>query len=485
MAEHNVKILGFGDNVVDMYEHLKTMYPGGNCVNLCAYAKRFGVEKSAYMGYFGNDDNAEYVIKVLEEIGIEMYKCKQLDGENGWSKVTLKDGDRVFVDWNDGGIRGKTPYILDRFDLDYIKQFDVVHSGNYCFTESELGKIKATGVKVAFDFSDDSTEEYYNASSAIMELKNKGADVVIIDTIMAEIYCRQTDGIKSIPVEGTEEDTVFCVQKGNSNCAQLLNNGLKKVKENGTYDELYAKYFSGEENDNVQITETQDKNVGIFGTLKFIFVDENRWQYYVNGLGTTLLVSLLSVFVGLLLGLIVAIIRINADRKGKKTIASLIAAFYVDVIRGTPSVLQLMIVYFAVFHSRLGYVAAVVSFGINSGAYVSEVIRGGIQAVDRGQTEAGRSLGLCYKDTMRYIVIPQAVKNILPAMGNEFIQLIKETSILGYVGIVDLTKAASYVSSRTYKMFIPLLAAGIVYYLIVKLLSVFLRKFERRLKESD
>lgn len=133
----------------------------------------------------------------------------------------------------------------------------------------------------------------------------------------------------------------------------------------------------------------------------------------------------------------------------------------------------------------LGYVAAVVSFGINSGAYVSEVIRGGIQAVDRGQTEAGRSLGLCYKDTMRYIVIPQAVKNILPAMGNEFIQLIKETSILGYVGIVDLTKAASYVSSRTYKMFIPLLAAGIVYYLIVKLLSVFLRKFERRLKESD
>ena len=300
---------------------------------------------------------------------------------------------------------------------------------------------------------------------------------------MAEIYCRQTDGIKSIPVEGTEEDTVFCVQKGNSNCAQLLNNGLKKVKENGTYDELYAKYFSGEENDNVQITETQDKNVGILGTLKFIFVDENRWQYYVNGLGTTLLVSLLSVFVGLLLGLIVAIIRINADRKGKKTIASLIAAFYVDVIRGTPSVLQLMIVYFAVFHSRLGYVAAVVSFGINSGAYVSEVIRGGIQAVDRGQTEAGRSLGLCYKDTMRYIVIPQAVKNILPAMGNEFIQLIKET--LGYVGIVDLTKAASYVSSRTYKMFIPLLAAGIVYYLIVKLLSVFLRKFERRLKESD
>ena len=131
------------------------------------------------------------------------------------------------------------------------------------------------------------------------------------------------------------------------------------------------------------------------------------------------------------------------------------------------------------------YVAAVVSFGINSGAYVSEVIRGGILSVDKGQSEAGRSLGLGYKDTMRFIIIPQAVKTILPAMGNEFIQLIKETSILGYVGIMDLTKAASYVSSRTYQMFIPLIVAGIMYYLIVKCLSLLLKRFERRLRESD
>lgn len=129
--------------------------------------------------------------------------------------------------------------------------------------------------------------------------------------------------------------------------------------------------------------------------------------------------------------------------------------------------------------------AAVVSFGINSGAYVSEVIRGGIKAVDRGQTEAGRSLGLGYRDTMRFVIIPQAVKNILPAMGNEFIQLIKETSILGYVGIMDLTKASSYVSSRTYQMFIPLAAAGVMYYLIVKILSIWMSRFERRLRESD
>ena len=188
---------------------------------------------------------------------------------------------------------------------------------------------------------------------------------------------------------------------------------------------------------------------------------------------------------GILIGLVVALVRLGAAKKGRRTVLSTIADVYVDVIRGTPSVLQLMIIYFAVFHSRLGYVAAVVSFGINSGAYVSEVIRGGILSVDKGQSEAGRSLGLGYKDTMRFIVIPQAVKTILPAMGNEFIQLIKETSILGYVGIMDLTKAASYVSSRTYQMFIPLIAAGIMYYLIVKCLSILLKRFERRLRESD
>ena len=119
MVKYNTKVLGFGDNVVDLYEHSHMMYPGGNCVNLCAYSKMFGVERAAYMGYFGSDDIAEFVISVLNELGIETVKCKQLVGENGWSKCTLRDGDRIFGDYNEGGVRGKTPYILDRFDLEY------------------------------------------------------------------------------------------------------------------------------------------------------------------------------------------------------------------------------------------------------------------------------------------------------------------------------------------------------------------------------
>ena len=323
---------------------------------------------------------------------------------------------------------------------------------------------------------------FKNAASAVMELKNGGVNAVLIDTIMAEIYCRQNDDIDYQKVDGTEEDTVYCIEKGNTELLNTVNKGLKKLKDNGEYDQIYEKFFSGE-NDTTQVQIAD--NTGIIGTFKFIFLQDNRWKYYLNGLQVTLLVSIMSVLLGTVIGLMAAMIKLNADRKKKETVLSRIIHIYVDVIRGTPSVLQLMIVYFAVFHSRLGYVAAVVSFGINSGAYVSEVIRAGIMAVDKGQQEAGRSLGLGYKDTMRFIIIPQALKNILPAMGNEFIQLIKETSILGYVGIMDLTKASSYVSSRTYQMFIPLITAGIMYYLIVKILSIFLEKMERRMRQSD
>ncbi|MBQ9092327.1 MAG: carbohydrate kinase [Anaerotignum sp.] len=156
-----VKVLGFGDNVVDKYEHLKIMYPGGNAVNFAVYAKKFGAERSAYMGIFGNDAAGEHVISSLQAEGIELVKCIQVIGENGASKNTVIDGDRVFLESNEGGIRGDMRYVLSRFDLEYIRQFDLVHSGNYCFTERELYKIRKTGVPISFDFSDDSTKEYF------------------------------------------------------------------------------------------------------------------------------------------------------------------------------------------------------------------------------------------------------------------------------------------------------------------------------------
>ena len=365
---------------------------------------------------------------------------------------------------------------------------DVYYTGTQCIISRKEGAqsdMIASGETTDYgEVKDAKVKRFKNASSAVMELKNGGADAVLIDNIMAEIYCKQNSDLQYESVPSTAEDTVFCIEKGNTELVQIINDGLAKVKKSGEYDDLYQKYFVVTLENSEDVTDVAATD-GFLGLLSFIFLQDNRWKFYINGLGITLIVSLLSVIVGILIGLVVALVRLGAAKKGRRTILSTIADIYVDVIRGTPSVLQLMIIYFAVFHSRLGYVAAVVSFGINSGAYVSEVIRGGILSVDKGQSEAGRSLGLGYKDTMRFIIIPQAVKTILPAMGNEFIQLIKETSILGYVGIMDLTKAASYVSSRTYQMFIPLIVAGIMYYLIVKCLSLLLKRFERRLRESD
>lgn len=163
-----VKVLGFGDNVVDKYEHLKIMYPGGNAVNFAVYAKQFGAERSAYMGIFGSDREAEHVIASLEAEGIELVKCIQVIGENGCSKNTVIDGDRVFLESNEGGVRGDMRYALNRFDLDYIRQFDIVHTGNYCFTERELPKIKAAGAPISFDFSDDSEDAYIEAVAPLV-----------------------------------------------------------------------------------------------------------------------------------------------------------------------------------------------------------------------------------------------------------------------------------------------------------------------------
>jgi sugar/nucleoside kinase (ribokinase family) len=154
-----MRVLGFGDNVVDKYEHQQIMYPGGNSLNFAVFARQLGAD-AAYMGVFGDDPEAEHIIATLQALGIETFKCKQISGENGCARVTLVDGERVFLGSNLGGVRKEVPYLLDRFDLEYVRSFDLVHSSCYSYTESELPKIRAAGVPLSFDFSDDSAPEY-------------------------------------------------------------------------------------------------------------------------------------------------------------------------------------------------------------------------------------------------------------------------------------------------------------------------------------
>ena len=220
--------------------------------------------------------------------------------------------------------------------------------------------------------------------------------------------------------------------------------------------------------------------------FQIAFLDGDRWKLYISGLGVTLQISLFAAILGVVIGVVVALMKLSVKKDGSRTLWSVIAQIYIDVIRGTPSVLQLLIMWFIVMEgSKNGVLVAVLTFGINSGAYVSEIMRAGIQAVDHGQTEAGRSLGLSKGQTMRYIVLPQAVKNVLPPIGNEFIVLLKETAIVGYVSLSDLTRTASQVSSRTFEAFMPLIGAAVVYFIIIKILSKLIELLERRLRKGD
>lgn len=217
------------------------------------------------------------------------------------------------------------------------------------------------------------------------------------------------------------------------------------------------------------------------------FIIENRWQYITSGLLTTLEITVLSALIGIILGFLIAIGRVSCDRTKKAKLLNLILKAYLTVIRGTPSMIQLLIIYYVIFAScDIDKVfVAVVAFGINSSAYIAEIVRSGINSIDEGQFEAGRSLGFSYSQTMRFFILPQAVKNILPALGNEFIVLIKETSISGYIGIMDLTRGGDFIRSRTYDAFLPLIAVAIVYLIIVVVLTSLLGKLERRLKTDE
>ena len=217
------------------------------------------------------------------------------------------------------------------------------------------------------------------------------------------------------------------------------------------------------------------------------FIQDDRWKYITDGLKTTLTVTFFAVIIGIALGFIVGVIRSTYEKTGKLKILNALCTVYLTVIRGTPVVVQLMIIYFVIFGNVKvdKTLVAVLAFGINSGAYVAEIFRSGIMSIDNGQFEAGRSLGFNYTQTMWYIIMPQAFKNVLPTLGNEFIVLLKETSVAGYIALQDLTKGGDIIRSRTYSAFMPLIAVAIIYLVMVMIFTYFVRLLERRLRSSD
>lgn len=232
--------------------------------------------------------------------------------------------------------------------------------------------------------------------------------------------------------------------------------------------------------------------VGLWDQFYTTMIVDDRYMQILWGLGNTLTITVCAILMGIVIGTIVAMVKArvfnprNAALKAVLKALDIIGSIYLTVIRGTPMILQLMIMYFLILTNiSNGVTIACIAFGINSGAYVAEVIRTGILSVDKGQMEAGRSLGLTQTTTMFKIIFPQALKNVLPALGNEFIALLKETSVAGYIGIHDLTKGSDIIRTTTYDSFTPLISAGLVYLVLVVGLTSLLGCFERRLRKSD
>ena len=235
--------------------------------------------------------------------------------------------------------------------------------------------------------------------------------------------------------------------------------------------------------------------MGLKERFIFNFIESDRWRYLWDGLGATLKITFFSLIVGVIIGIFIAIIRSTYDKNGKEmkgfgkiilTVLNAICRVYLTVIRGTPVVVQLMIMYYVVLVSSTNQIlVATLAFGMNSGAYVAEIFRSGIMSIDQGQFEAGRSLGFNFVQTMRYIIIPQAFKNVLPALANEFIVLLKETSVSGYIALHDLTKGGDIIRSRTYDAFMPLIGVAVIYLVMVMFFTYLVGILERRLRNSE
>lgn len=228
------------------------------------------------------------------------------------------------------------------------------------------------------------------------------------------------------------------------------------------------------------------------------FIQKDRWRYMLQGLGNTLTITAVAAIIGIVLGVIIAAVRSSYDKNEESLklrsgfsyhllkFLNGICKVYLTIIRGTPVVVQLLICYFIIFAaSSNGVAVAIFAFGINSGAYVAEIFRGGIMSIDQGQFEAGRSIGFNYIQTMRYIILPQMFKTVLPTLLNEFIALLKETSVAGYVAVTDLTKAGSSISASTYSYYMPLLTVALVYLVIVMLLTKLVGILERRMRKNE
>ena len=321
------------------------------------------------------------------------------------------------------------------------------------------------------------THTYNSGVDATMSLLRGDIDAVVIDELPAKRLAHKNKNKVDILDDFLfSEEYRIALPKGNEKLKNLINEALAELPKNFIEERLAQHSF-----------KEQDEKLGFIDQFRVNLIDENRWQQVLRGLIITFKITISSLLIGVCLGYLTALIMLSKSNGILSKLLKFIAKTYISVIRGTPVVCQLFIVYYLLL-SPLGagkILCAIIAFGVNSGAYVSEIIRSGILSVDSGQIEAGKALGLEDNQIMRYIIAPQALKNSLATLCNEFMQLIKETSVAGFIGVTELTRAGEIIRSQTLSPFVPLVTTALIYFVIVHLIGMLMSFFERRLRVSD
>lgn len=351
---------------------------------------------------------------------------------------------------------------------------------NWIGSESELGKYPY--VKKDVDRSNGTLTIGTNAEFPPYESYSDG-EVVGIDIDIMQAICDKLG--MELKIEDMAFDSIItAVSSGKVDVGASGFTVTEERKKNVNFSDTYT---TSKQVIIVRDASASNTTLTFTGKLKQSFIDNDNYMYLLKGLGNTLLITLFAVMIGICFGFIIAIIRTSHDRNGGLSLLNGICKLYLTIIRGTPVMVQLLIIYYVILANvnTSKILVAVVAFGLNSAAYVAEIVRSGIMAVDPGQFEAGRSLGLNYRQTMSAIILPQAIKNILPALCNEFISLLKETSISGYIGLMDLTKGGDIIRSTTFQAMIPLISVALIYLVMVVGLSKAVGILERRLRSNE
>lgn len=382
--------------------------------------------------------------------------------------VIAKEDEELLAQVNTALAELKDEGVLDNIMKNYVGAEDEV--GAYPYKKADVSRTNGTlivGTNAEFP-----PYEYYEEGEII------GMDIDIMQAVCDKL------GMEMQIEDMAFDSIISAVSTGKADIGASGFTVTEERKKNINFSDTYTTSKqviivadAGEVSEEASFTEKFYDN----------FIKENRYMYLLKGLGNTLVITVFAILIGIVLGFLIAIVRTSHDRNGGLNVLNAICKLYLTVVRGTPVMIQLLIIYYVIFQSvNAGkMMVAIIAFGLNSAAYVAEIVRSGIMSVDIGQFEAGRSLGLTYKQTMTSIIMPQAIKNILPALCNEFISLLKETSISGYIGLMDLTKGGDIIRSVTYEAFMPLIAVAIIYLILVMGLSKAVNVLERKLRNNE